>query len=68
MEESPLLDSAAVAARLGVSAKTLGRWRCEGSGPPYVAAGGVVRYRRTDLDAWLAENTVQPQQPAPPTA
>lgn len=37
-----------------VSARTLQRWRMEGVGPLFVRIGRLVRYRRTDLDEWLA--------------
>ena len=54
------------AARLiGVAAKTLANWRCQGFGPPFVKFGdpggrGGVRYRRGDLLGWLREHTRQP--------
>jgi excisionase family DNA binding protein len=32
---------------------TLERFRISGDGPCYCKLGGAVRYRRTDLDAWL---------------
>ncbi|KAA9019277.1 MULTISPECIES: helix-turn-helix transcriptional regulator [Sphingobium] len=32
--------------------------RCEGGGPRYVKISArVVRYRRSDVDAWMAERT-----------
>src|SRR3546814_6035400 len=31
------------------------RLRLDGSGPPYVKFGRLVRYRRIDTDAWFAE-------------
>ena len=33
---------------------TLERFRISGDGPAYVKLGSAVRYRRADLDAWLA--------------
>jgi excisionase family DNA binding protein len=33
---------------------TLERFRVTGDGPTYLKLGGAVRYRRCDLDAWLA--------------
>lgn len=33
-------------------ARTLERWRLEGRTPKYVKLGRMVRYRRSDLDAW----------------
>ena len=29
-------------------------WRLRGVGPAYVRVGGLRRYRRGDLDAWVA--------------
>lgn len=33
--------------------QTLYRWRSEGVGPPGLRLGRHVRYRRSDVDAWL---------------
>lgn len=39
---------------IGVTIATLAVWRCTGRyAIPYVKVGGRVRYRKTDLDAWL---------------
>ena len=43
---------AAAYVRLGTP--TLERFRVTGDGPTYLKLGGAVRYRREDLDAWLA--------------
>ena len=46
---------------LRVKGQTLKRWRAKGIGPAYVRLeGGRVRYRLSDLEAWLAANTVAP--------
>ena len=39
---------------------TLAHWRSEGRGPAFVKVGSRVAYRGRDLNAWLAERTVQP--------
>lgn len=50
-----LLSEQEVAAWLGVSVRTLRRWRLEhGYGPPIVRVGRFVRYRRGDVEAWIA--------------
>jgi excisionase family DNA binding protein len=55
------IDSAErVAEYLGVPARTLGQWRYVGKGPAYAVVGRHVRYRRADVDAWVAEHTVRP--------
>ncbi len=55
---SPLVDLLTpedAAQHLGVSARTLATWRSTGRHAlPYVKVGARVRYRRTDLDAWLS--------------
>ena len=40
---------------LRVSPVTLGRWRIEGSGPPFRKFGRRVLYARADLIAWAEE-------------
>ena len=44
---------------LRVSAKTLERWRVEGSGPRFFKAGPGLRsrvlYRQSDLEAWVSD-------------
>ena len=41
------------AARLiGLSARTLEKYRCYGGGPVYLKIGGRVVYRQADLEAW----------------
>lgn len=47
------------AAYLGVEASTLAIWRCTKRYPlPYIKVGRLVRYRKSDLDAFLASRTV----------
>lgn len=44
---------------LGVAPATLARWRCTGTVTiPYVKVGHFVRYRRADLEQWIAEQRV----------
>lgn len=39
---------------VGISEGALRLWRAEGRGPRYFKAGEkLVRYRKTDLDAWI---------------
>lgn len=44
----------ALAARTATNIHYWIRLRSEGSGPPYVKMGRLVRYRRIDTDAWLS--------------
>lgn len=52
-----LLTTGQAAKALGLSTKTLERYRLEGSGPTFVKLGSgkraPVRYRQADLDAWV---------------
>lgn len=49
-----LLAPASAARLLGVSVRSLERWRVSGEGPAYVRIGPRrVAYREADLDAWL---------------
>lgn len=51
---SPLLDTGQAAAHLGVTIGTLNVWRSTGRHQlPYLKIGRNVRYRLSDLDAWL---------------
>jgi predicted DNA-binding transcriptional regulator AlpA len=53
-----------VAEELGVSAKTLAKWRHFHTGPKYFKLGGThrshpVRYRRSDVNEWLDAQEVR---------
>jgi predicted DNA-binding transcriptional regulator AlpA len=47
-----------VAALLRLSPRTLERHRVSGTGPAYTKLGRRVVYRRDEVDAWAARNTV----------
>ena len=53
----PLLPPHEVARQLGVTVGYLATRRFERKGPPYVKVGAAVRYRTSDLAAWLDANT-----------
>ncbi len=42
-----------LAAELGVSKQTLDLWRHQGTGPTGFRAGKHLRYRRSDVEAWI---------------
>ena len=46
------LNSRQAADHLGLSTRTLDRFRVSGDGPVFLRFGGRVRYLREDLDAW----------------
>jgi excisionase family DNA binding protein len=56
----PLLSAEEVAAITGLSVETLAQWRSQKKGIPFLKLSrNVVRYRQSDLDAWLAERIVR---------
>jgi len=55
MRDGDLITTREAAAMLGVAPRTLEGWRLRGGGPRYVAVGRLVRYRRAELERWLAE-------------
>ncbi|QKK02748.1 MAG: helix-turn-helix domain-containing protein [Pseudomonadota bacterium] len=55
-----LLSTEQVAEILGVSDRTVIRWRAERIGPPWCKIGRQVRYRRQSLNRWIAETEQTP--------
>jgi hypothetical protein len=51
----PLMTVAEVAAFLRCSKSILNKWRCSGTGPNFVRIGGGIRYRATDVAAFVAD-------------
>ena len=56
-ESSDLLDEFGLARRLKVARSTLQNWRYTGRGPRWIKLGRLIRYRMTDVDAFLLANT-----------
>lgn len=50
-----LMTRPEVAALLGVAEKTLANWKSRRFGPPCFRVGAGVRYRRSDVLQWIAE-------------
>lgn len=48
-----------VAEVLGIPPHTLDVWRSQGKGPDYLKVGRHVRYRWSDVNAWLASRQVR---------
>lgn len=48
-----VLNTPEAARYVRLSKPTLERLRISGGGPVFLKLGGAVRYRKTDLDAWL---------------
>ena len=51
-DDTTYLDTRAAAAHLGLSPRTLDRYRVSGEGPAFYKLGTRVRYRLADLEAW----------------
>ena len=49
---TPYLNTRQAADHLGLSTRTLDRFRVSGDGPVFLKFGGRVRYLIEDLDAW----------------
>ncbi|MBC8737567.1 helix-turn-helix domain-containing protein [Paraburkholderia sp. UCT31] len=59
MTMGELLDDVKTAVALGVSPNTLANWRATKRYPlPYVKVGRLVRYRLSDIEAFIASNLV----------
>ena len=50
-----LLDERETAARLGLSARTLQKWRLLGCGPRFVKLGHAVRYAEAEVHGFIQE-------------
>jgi Helix-turn-helix domain len=65
MSTPSLLNETEVAAIMKVEVGTVTNWRYQRRGPPWIKVGGAVRYRREDLDEYLAAQvTRQPVKAA----
>jgi predicted DNA-binding transcriptional regulator AlpA len=53
-----LLDQREAARLLNLSIRTMERFRLQGGGPLYVKCGRSVRYRTSDIEAWIAARVV----------
>lgn len=48
-----------LAEQLGLSTRTLLRWRLQGVGPPFVRLGRSVRYSGAAVREWMAHGNVR---------
>jgi hypothetical protein len=58
-------STADAAAYVGISPRTLIRWRSLRSGPPFIRVGHRICYRKRDLDAWLDGSRILPLREHP---
>lgn len=47
-----------------VAEQTLAVWRCDGVGPSYYRVGRAIRYKKSDVLAWLESRRVTVASPA----
>lgn len=56
-----LLKASQVAEMMKMAERTLADWRWRGTGPPFTklsaGRGGRIRYRRSDVEAWIARGS-----------
>ncbi len=50
-----LLTTNQLADYLGVAVSTILQYRATGTGPQYIKLGHLVRYRISDIEAWLED-------------
>ncbi len=63
-ENNGLLDEKQLANFFGLKPKTLAMWRSRGTGPKFVRlANQSIRYRREDVEAYLADRTIDADAP-----
>lgn len=58
--KDPLLSIEDLAAYLQVPIQTVYNWRTEGRGPRAIKIGKHVRFRQTDVEAWLNSHREDP--------
>ena len=56
VSRSELLTTKQLADEWGLHYKTPSNWRVRGGGPPFVRLGGAIRYRRQDVEFWMASH------------
>ena len=49
------------AQRIGISLSGLRKKRSDGSGPPYLRIGRLIRYRDKDIEEWLEKRMISPE-------
>jgi len=63
-----LINDHKVAELLGISVRTVRKWRLEGEGPNYCKLGRCVRYDPQVVDEWIASQARSSTSDEPRTA
>jgi predicted DNA-binding transcriptional regulator AlpA len=58
--DEEMWDDFQLAKELGTAPQTPAAWRTRDQGPPYLKIGRLVRYRPSDVRAWLNNRVVRP--------
>lgn len=54
-----MLSEKEAAIAIGFSSETLRQWRRRGGGPRFFTIGRSIRYRRSDVEAWLSARSLR---------
>ncbi len=65
MTEQETLTITDFAKRINKPVATVYRWNSTGTGPAYYKLGNSIRYRVSDVEAWLESRRVESGQPVP---
>ena len=57
-----LMTTEVAAEVLRLAPATLSCWRSNGKGPQFVKCGAAVRYRAEDLEEWISERIIKPEE------
>lgn len=57
--DGELVDQMEMSRMLEIKPKTAETWRVRGFGPKYIKVGALVRYRKSDIRAWMENRTVR---------
>ncbi len=63
-----LVDTPTFATEIQAKEPTVISWRSKGTGPDFIRCGRLIRYRRSDVNRWLEENTQRQSGCAPNTS
>lgn len=59
--DGALLEPKTLAKMLGLTVRALEAWRLRGEGPSFIRISSrCIRYRRQDVEAWLAARFISP--------
>jgi predicted DNA-binding transcriptional regulator AlpA len=56
--EKIMLSPVEVQNLYGIKVATLAAWRLNGHGPDYFKLGNLVKYKKSELDAWVEDQRV----------